>query len=36
MRASLARRRARLDSRLTVDDEVVVYCPECEAAEFGE
>jgi hypothetical protein len=23
-------------ARLTVDDEVVVYCPECDEREFGE
>jgi hypothetical protein len=32
---SLAGERARLEARLTVDDEVVVYCPECDEREYG-
>jgi hypothetical protein len=36
LRPRVARERARLTARLTVDDKVAVYCPDCDEREFGE
>jgi hypothetical protein len=36
VRPRLQRKRAWLEARLTVDDEVAVYCPECDERKFGE